>query len=175
VIAAGNDINSADETYVTGQQAAMTIGRDGLPLISYSFRVRGDVLQPSYLAVGHCVNMECQGVTTAVVATGGMNSVEPWQNTITIGADGQPIIAFWESTNQNLAALHCSDLACANATTTSLIDEFDNVGDRPSITEGADGLPVISYHSVTDRSLKIARCPNAACDTSSGSGFVVPF
>ena len=65
---------------------------------------------------------------------------------------------------------HCADAACSTATTIT-IDEFGDTGRQTSIAIATDGLPVISYLSVTENTWKFAHCPDAGCTGT----FVVPF
>ena len=43
------------------------------------------------------------------------------------------------------------------------LDGPGNVGQYTSVTIGADGLGLISYHDVTNRTLKVAHCSDRAC------------
>ena len=43
------------------------------------------------------------------------------------------------------------------------LDGPGNVGQDTSVTIGADGLGLISYHDITNRTLKVAHCSNRAC------------
>jgi len=43
------------------------------------------------------------------------------------------------------------------------LDGPGNVGQYTSVTIGADGLGLISYHDVTNRTLKVAHCPDLFC------------
>ena len=81
---------------------------------------------------------------------------------ITIGADGLPIISYYDGGNQNLKVAHCDDIACASKTDVTL-DSDGDVGKYTSITIGADGLPIISYYDGGNQNLKVAKCSNALC------------
>ena len=52
---------------------------------------------------------------------------------------------------------------CTGASIITAVDTAGNVGRHTSITLGADGLPVISYYNVTNKTLKVAKCINVAC------------
>ena len=81
---------------------------------------------------------------------------------ITIGADGLPIIIYTDRTNWSLKVAHCNDTACTSATLTTL-DTAGNIGSYNSIAIGADGLPIISYYDATSDDLKVAHCNDIAC------------
>ena len=85
-------------------------------------------------------------------------------NTVTIGDDGLPIIAY-EQTDA-LYVAQCNNILCSSATTSFV--EATGVGDlHASITIGTDGLPLIGYRNSLDASLKIAHCQTMDCATSS--------
>jgi predicted regulator of Ras-like GTPase activity (Roadblock/LC7/MglB family) len=155
------DVSAAGVT--NGGYASMTIGRDGLPLISYqkNFTSRSDLI------VAQCRNFDCSSVMKTTVDTGGNTG---WYTSIAIGGDGLGVVSYYDQTNTNLKVAHCADPVCGTATTTT-IDEFDNTGLASSITIGTDGLPLISYSGATEGNLKVAHCANVGCT----GGFVVPF
>ena len=82
---------------------------------------------------------------------------------ITIGADGYPVISYYDVTNGDLKVAKCLNPACTGTPTTTTLDSIGNVGDFTSITIGADANPVISYYDVTNADLKVAKCLNPAC------------
>jgi len=83
----------------------------------------------------------------------------------TVGADGLPIIAYYDGTNGDLKVAHCSDTACTTATISTL-DSTGDVGMYTSIALGVDGLPVIAYYDNTAGDLKMARCSDTLCTTA---------
>ena len=54
----------------------------------------------------------------------------------------------------------------ATSQTTTAIDSTGDVGYGTSIAIGTDGFPVIAYFDVTNSDLKVAKCNNAACSSS---------
>jgi len=144
----------SDEGYYT----SITIGADGLGLISYYDNTSGD------LKVAHCSNAAC---TAAIGATLDSAGLVGQYTSITIGADGLGLISYYDlavGTN-DLKVAHCSDTACSTATLATL-DSAGDVGGFTSITIGADGLGLISYFDQTNGDLKVAHCSNAACSAA---------
>ena len=84
---------------------------------------------------------------------------------VTIGVDGLGLVSYLDSTDRgDLKVAHCSNVACTEATITSL--DVDNLARMySSITLGADGLGLIGYFARTsnDDGLKIAHCSNVTC------------
>jgi hypothetical protein len=81
---------------------------------------------------------------------------------VTIGVDGLPLIAYYDSTNSDLRVAHCDDIACTGVFDTFL-DNTGIVGVTPAITIGADGLGLIAYRDGTNFDLKVAHCYNIIC------------
>ena len=79
---------------------------------------------------------------------------------VTTGVDGLGLVSYLDSTGGDLKVAHCSNVACTEATITSL--DVDNPASMySSITLGADGLGLIGYYS--NDGLKVAHCSNVAC------------
>jgi predicted regulator of Ras-like GTPase activity (Roadblock/LC7/MglB family) len=142
-----------------GYYPSLTIGADGLPVIAYYDGTNGD------LKVAHCGNAACSSgnTHTTVDATGSVG----WYPSLAIGADGLPVIAYYDGTNGDLKVAHCGNAACSAGNVLSTVDATGNVGYYPSLTIGADGLPVIAYCDGTNVDLKVAHCANAACTGTS--------
>ena len=132
----------------------MTIGADGLGLISYFDETNDD------LKVAHCSNTNCTAATITSLDTTGLVG---YKTSVTIGADGLGLISYYDASNDDLKVAHCSNTNCTAATITAL-DTTGNVGLYTSITIGADGLALISYLlDDTNDDLKVAHCENTFC------------
>ncbi len=84
---------------------------------------------------------------------------------IAIGADGLPVISYYDDTHRALKIAHCEDAACASAATITTVDDDPNTieGRYGAIAIGDDGLPVVSYQGGTGDTLKVAKCVDVAC------------
>jgi hypothetical protein len=152
-----------------GGWASLTIGSDGLPLIGYNAYRAGSGTD---LKIAHCLNLQCTASTTIIADTG---SVSVGINTdIAIGGDGLGVVSYFDSTNRDLKLAHCANLACTAATAT-VVDSFDNVGLRSSVTAGTDGLPLISYQGpgLIGVALRVVHCGNADCTAPIIAPFIV--
>jgi hypothetical protein len=94
---------SAVDTGNGGGSTSVTIGADGLALISY-----GDLIDFD-LKVAHCANAACSTATLATLDSGG--DVGSYTS-ITIGADGLGLISYQDVTNTDLKAAHCANVTC---------------------------------------------------------------
>ena len=88
-----------------GLNTSITIGSDGLGLISYYDETNGD------LKVAHCSNTNCTAATTMAIDTGG--NVGDFSS-VTIGPDGLGLISYLDMTNFDLKVAHCSNIFCSS-------------------------------------------------------------
>jgi hypothetical protein len=144
-----------------GTDPSVTIGADGLGLISYYDATNGN------LKVAHCSDAACSKATINTDALDSSGNVGRYTS-VTIGADGLGLISYYAATNEDLKLVHCSDAACFSVAITTL-DSSGNVGRYPSVTIGADGLGLISYYDATNGNLKVAHCSDATCSRVSGA------
>src|SRR5437867_4081286 len=150
-----NPVDSAQGEDQVGFDNSITIGTDGLPVISYFHAQLGD------LKVLHCGNAECSSgnITTTVDSTGAAGS----HSSIAIGKDGLPVISY--QLDGDLKVLHCGNELCNSGNTANTVDSIGSVGYYTSVIIGADGLPVISYLDATNGNLKVAHCGNTGCSS----------
>ncbi len=151
-----------------GQYSSITLGADGLGLISYYDSTN------ARLKLAHCTDLACSAATKQVVDSSG-NDVGQYAS-ITLGADGLGLISYYDSTLDRLKVAHCSNTACS-AATTATVDTANGVGLFTSITIGSDGLGLISYYDDTNADLKVAHCTNPTCSAATtrivdSAGFV---
>jgi hypothetical protein len=152
----GNTITPLDTTGNVGAFTSVTIGADGLGLISYYDTTNAG------LKVAHCSNTACTSATITPLDTAANVG---HHTSVTIGADGLGLISYYDVTNLDLKVAHCSNVNCTAATITPL-DTAGSVGQFTSVTVGSDGLGFISYYDATNGNLKIAHCSNVNCDTA---------
>jgi predicted regulator of Ras-like GTPase activity (Roadblock/LC7/MglB family) len=140
-----------------GQYTSVTVGADGLPIISYY-----DATNTS-LKVAHCGDPDCSAsVNPNTITTVDVGNVGTYTS-VTVGADGLPVISYYDATNTNLKVAHCSNATCSASTTTTVDGAGTNVGISTSVTVGADGLPLVSFYDATNLDLKVAHCANRFC------------
>jgi len=144
-----------------GLYSSITIGPEGFPVSSYYNEDR------RYLYLALCADATCSSAWSGSLEGGG--GLDWGRHTsVAIGTDGSPIISHHEASNGDLRAVHhCSSCFPAAVTTRTTLDAVDDVGEYSSIAIGADGMPVISYHDSTHGALKVARCYDVKCTSSS--------
>ena len=83
---------------------------------------------------------------------------------LAIGADGNPVIAYYKRSTGDLRVAKCNDPACAGGNEKrSTVAATGDVGLYASLGVGLDGRPAIAYYDATQHFLKIARCNEPAC------------
>lgn len=82
---------------------------------------------------------------------------------LAIGADGNPVIAYWDATNFDVKVAKCSNIRCTGDSTITTVDSAGNVGQEVAIAVGTDGLPILSYFDYTNTNIKVAKCVDPAC------------
>jgi hypothetical protein len=137
-----------------GQYNSITIGADGLGLISY-----WDTGGP--LMVAHCSNVNCTEATTTSI------DFVPFfgdSTSIAIGADGFGLISYYDAVHTRLTIAHCANVECtaADAITPATPSIF-NLGDDSSITIGGDGLGLVSFYDAAFGRLWSGHCSNVEC------------
>jgi len=90
---------------VEGEYSAITLGTDGLGVISY-FDGTGAARD---LKVAHCGNVACSTSSYVAVDTPGWVG---WSTSITVGADGLPFVSYQDVTGNAVKGLHCPNVFC---------------------------------------------------------------
>jgi hypothetical protein len=164
-IPASASLRTLDSTGNVGMDTSITIGVDGYPIISYYDATN------ARLKVAHCGDVSCSTLdpTTPRVldSTGNVGQY----TSIAIGADGYPVISYYDVSYKRLKVAKCGDASCStlNPATPQVLDSAGDVGKYTSIAIGADGYPVISYYLDLTGSLKVAKCGDASCTPASAN------
>jgi hypothetical protein len=148
----GNTATAVDTEWWVGEFSSLAIGTDGFPVVSYRDGTNGD------LKVIHCGNEAC---ASGNVATPVDTSADPlgYDTSIAVGSDGFPVVSYYDGSANDLKILRCGNAACTAGNETLALDLQGSVGRHTSIALGVDGLPVVSYHDVSNGDLKLARPP----------------
>jgi hypothetical protein len=89
-----------------GYYTSITIGTDGLPVISNQDGTNED------LKVAHCGNASCSLGNALTTVDSGINV--GYFTSITIGTDGLPVISYYDGTNKDLKVTKCANSFCLN-------------------------------------------------------------
>ena len=81
-----------------------------------------------------------------------------------LDAVGNPVVSYYDQTNDALKILHCNDPACVGGDESIVTpDSAGDVGRFPSIVLDSSGNPVISYLVWSDFDLRIMHCNDPNC------------
>ena len=147
---------------VASWDISITVGADDMPVISYCDNTNGD------LKVAKCINKSCSESETEknIITTVDSEGRVGWHTSIAIGADGLPIISYWDWSHGDLKVVKCGNESCSSGNVITTIDSEGNVGWYTSIAIGNDKRPVISYYDATNKDLKVVKCATHSCAPS---------
>ena len=80
-----------------------------------------------------------------------------------LDGSGNPVVAYYDGSDQRLKVLHCDDPNCADAEAVTEPDASDGAGQYASLALDAAGNPVVSYFDETNGDLKVMHCNDASC------------
>jgi len=129
------------------------------------------------LTVLHCGNRACSGPNT-VTSVDRQRGVG-YSSSVTIGADGLPLIAYGShpgpvapfTRKRHLKVVHCGNRACSRGNMITTVDKQPAVGFGSEVVIGADKRPLISYYDGTEH-LRVLHCGNRACTFGNTSSTV---
>ena len=134
----GETINFPDNAATLGMYTSIALISDTFPVISYYDQTNGD------LKVIRCNDAFCNaGGDTITTVDASANNVGLWTS-LALGADGFPVISYYDDTDDALKVAKCDDVACApgGETITTVDDPGNDVGKYSSLAIGGDGFPV---------------------------------
>jgi len=147
-----------DATGNAGTFTSLALDTNGRPVISY---LASDVHHTqNTLKVLHCTNTDCSGTQTpqTVDATvDPIGGVGAWTS-LALDTSGNPVISYYDFTNDDLKVLHCTNPNCSGTQTPQTVDSAANVGLYTSLALDTNGNPVISYYDITNGDLKVVHC-----------------
>jgi photosystem II stability/assembly factor-like uncharacterized protein len=150
----------SDGTDDIGKYSSLAIGTDGLPVISYY----NDT--DNKLTVLKCTNASCSAYSTPTQISGNTSTDNIGAfSSLAIGADGLPVISYYNWTEHGLEVTKCGNASCSSGNTTTLISISGDNGSYSSIAIGTDSFPVISHHNDATNDLVITKCGNTACSS----------
>jgi hypothetical protein len=156
---------------------SIAVHANGDPMISYSdganTALKFAICDLSESANGNC-DQSVDWTTVAVESAGQVGQF----TSITLGDNGDPMISYYDITNEDLKFAICDLSESANGNcdqsvdwTTVAVDSAGAVGEYTSIAVDANGNLTISYYDITNEDLRFAICDlsesaNGNCDQS---------
>ena len=141
-----------------GTYTALALDSTGKPVISYYDPISQD------LKLVKCGNATCNTGNT-VVTLDSIGDVG-WQPSIRIDSSGRPVVSYYDYTNGDLKLVYCGNATCNSGNTVRVVDNIGNAGQFSSLVLDSSGYPVISYWDLPNRILRLLRCRNATCTST---------
>jgi hypothetical protein len=155
---------STSTSVASGIPGGVTIGPDGLALVSYGGH--DPTLGVGFLGVAHCADVECASADDNVVDTADNVGALP---AITTGTDGFGLISYVvDDQFSAVRVAHCDDIECSSATVSPVAG--GRFSEYTSVAIGADGLGIISYadeNGPAVGTLRTAHCSTMDCTSMS--------
>ena len=146
-----------------GQFTSLVLDGGGRPVVAYFYNNTFD------LKLLHCGDTGCSAGNT--ITTVDSTGVVGEYASLVLDGSGRPVVAHYDETNGDLKLVHCGDATCSAGNTITIVDSGGDVGQFLSLALDPSGRPVIAYHDVTNRDLKLVRCGDATC--SAGNTFTI--
>ena len=160
---------TVDSSGDVGQYSSVTIGADGLPIVSYADASAG-------LKFARCSDPACTTSTNRIVE-GGAGQF----SSMVVASDGLPVIASYVPAANNYAVLRCADRLCqSNAVLAGAAGPTR--GRYMSSAVGADGLPILVYTESHFEgaglnlkrvdSVEVVHCSDLHCSSTGGANVI---
>lgn len=159
---AGGHASAADIATVdigaVGQASSLAIGTDGFPAMTYRNGSDGSLL------FAKCVNLDCSSAIRESIEDASGEIARGDYSSLRISADGKPVVAWYDSVDDNLAIARCANADCSDADVLrTLVDTPDDTGREAAMVLGVGGRPLVAYVNTTLHSLEFATCEVPSC------------
>lgn len=158
----GGNASAADIATVdigaVGQASSLAIGVDGLPAMTYRNGSDGSLL------FAKCENLDCSSAIRESIEDASGEIARGDYSSLRISASGKPLVAWYDSVDDNLAIARCANADCSDADVLrTLVDTPDDTGREAAMVLGAGGRPLIAYVNTSLHSLEFATCEVPSC------------
>jgi hypothetical protein len=163
-VARGAPPQTVDSAGFVGFSSSVELAATGHPVISYYETIPPFPPGDGDLKVVHCNDTACAGGDEVPHVADGAGNVG-LNTSLELDAAGNPVISYYDLTNEDVKLLHCNDPACAGGDETPhTVDGPGRLGEfQTSLQLSAVGNPVVSYYDTTNGNLKVVHCNDPAC------------
>jgi hypothetical protein len=128
-----------------GWATSLTLAPGDRPVISYYDDANGT------LKLARCNSNDCRmggNSITAVDSTGIIGAKYlGLQTSVALDSSGKPVIAYFDSPNQDLKVARCGNANCTSGNQVETVESSGSVGRYASLALGSGGVPVVAYGS----------------------------
>jgi hypothetical protein len=153
----GESIVTVDTTEGVGEYTSLSLDASGNPVIAYHDFYGGN------LKVAHCDDPNCSGGGESI-ETLDMEGVTGLHASLQLDASGNPVVAYYNTTADDLKVAHCNDPNCTGGDESiETVDDHDNVGRYASLALDESGHPVVAFREEPDDNLVLIHCNDPDC------------
>jgi hypothetical protein len=158
-----NTVRTIDNSTDVGIGISIAIGANGAPVVSYYDRIGMD------LKVVVCGDPTCNPTTNTIRTLDSTGNVGVHTG-IAIGTDNNPVISYFDDTNDDLKLVVCGDPTCnPTGNTIRILDGFGTMGRLPNIVIGSSGSPLVSYYDSANDRVKLVVCGDPTCNPTTNT------
>jgi hypothetical protein len=154
----GQVVQAPDTAGNVGEDPSIALDASGNPVIAYYD------LDNQNLKVLRCTTADCSGAQSPTSpVTAGLVGSSP---SLTLDPDGNPVVSYWNNTDERLEMVHCTDLTCSGTQSPEVVDDVGNPGYASAIALDGFGHPVVAYLTIDDRDVRVAHCTTPDCSAA---------
>jgi hypothetical protein len=155
------DINVVDSAGDVGPFPSLAIAANGFPMVAYANKTDAQHYPwaDTHLKLARCLNMNCSLAVTRTVDVTGQAA---FGSSLAVGADGLPVMLYYDYDSRSARFAHCVDLECSDNTALTL-DQSSDVGQAAVVAIGVDGNPFSTYFDNTNLATIVVHCSNHFC------------
>jgi len=169
--AGGDSINVPDSAGNVGLYPSLALDASGFPVVAYTNSLGSE------LKILHCNDMDCNSAINgpeSITTPDALNAGD--YPSLALDAVGNPVVAYYKSSSDDLKVLHCDDANCAGdeSSNTTFADTDGVTGFDPSLRLDPAGNPVIAYKTepFAGGDLKVMHCNDPKC-AAGGDSIVI--
>jgi hypothetical protein len=146
-----------DAPGIVGRFSSLRLDAAGNPVISYFDQTNHN------LKLAHCGDPNCAESSLRTIVVVDAPGDVGWYTSLALDAAGNPVISYYDATNDNLKLAHCGDPSCG--TGNSVVPVEVN-GRDTSLALDAAGNPVVSFvaGSGSEDGVRVLRCSDPNCN-----------